>query len=553
VREQTDPALELQSPPTLPLTVFLLVLILISVGLRIVRFQADPPSNFCWSGGYFADEGYWSHNARNEVLFGKARMDEWDARVVAPLFAFVQSCMFRIFGVGIVQVRLVSLLSSAFLTLISFFLFRKYYSLSQAFFCAILITINYPAIVLGRQGILDPFATAIAWGALLFATSSRPALHFVSGLLITAACITKYLMIYTLVPVGFVTLIFPGTDKRNRGFFLLGLVTAAIVWFVTNYIPNRELLHQFNNYYSSQQSHQSWQIGALLKNAILQPFYLYFLKSPVILFFGNLMLWYLLSAKRSRNIVEKALLLWLISGVVLFAFWKYRPLRYYTALIPPLAGLAGLALYQMRGIAGEFKSGRFRWLMWVGLAIPFSQAIVVVADQLWGHHWIPSEVGIESADAVIFLVVSTLSVFFLLQPRVQLKWLAIVFVAGFLLSDIRNYLEWMIWPQYSAVEISKDLEQRAPDGVFTGQWAPELVLENRLRAVPVWKGFVNSNDPFKRFGITHLLMWRYPLGDEVEKFRSWYPEDFAKFRPVAHYSIKDSELLLYERIEKAKK
>src|SRR5262249_4366576 len=109
------------------------------------------------------------------------------------------------------------------------------------------------------------------------------------------------------------------------------------------------------------------------------------------------------------------------------------------------------------------------------------------------------------------------------------------------------YLQWILNPQYNAVTISRDLQNRIGTGVLTGQWAPELCLENHLRAVPAWYGFVNSDRPFEKYGITHLLLWRYPLGDETERFKQWYPQDFQKYKPVAEYTIKDSDLVLYER------
>lgn len=108
------------TPPSTPLLIF--CLILLTIGFRVVQLKADPPADFSWSGGYFADEGYWSHNARNEVLFGNPVMDEWDARVVSPLFAFLQRWIFQIFGVGLAQVRLVGLLSALLIAQKSFFL-----------------------------------------------------------------------------------------------------------------------------------------------------------------------------------------------------------------------------------------------------------------------------------------------------------------------------------------------------------------------------------------------------------------------------------------------
>ena len=111
----------------------------------------------------------------------------------------------------------------------------------------------------------------------------------------------------------------------------------------------------------------------------------------------------------------------------------------------------------------------------------------------------------------------------------------------------------MLRPEYAAATISRDLQQQVGSGAVTGQWAPELCLENKVRAVPVWYGFVNWQDPFQKYGITHLLLWRYPLGDETKLFQQWYPQDFLKFHPVKSYFIKDSEIVLYQRVSETTK
>jgi hypothetical protein len=106
-------------------------------------------------------------------------------------------------------------------------------------------------------------------------------------------------------------------------------------------------------------------------------------------------------------------------------------------------------------------------------------------------------------------------------------------------------MKWKLNPEYAATEISADLQRRVGNGVLAGQWAPELCLENKVRTVPVWRGFVNHEDPFGKYGITHVLQWEYALGGE--KFAEWYPEAFRNFKPVTKYRIKDSDLVLYEK------
>ncbi|PWT87665.1 MAG: hypothetical protein C5B54_11935 [Acidobacteria bacterium] len=511
---------------------FIFLLALITLGFRIFQLSADPPSNFSWSGGEFADEGYWSHNARNSVLFGNALQDEWDARVVSPIFAAWQWFSFYLFGVGLVQVRIIGIVSSILISITIFFLMKKQFDDQISFFCAALVSLCYPMLVLGRQGLLDPFAAALACLAILFATSESPLVLFLSGVFLVAACITKYLMIFVVVPI-FISLQ-PGAGKKWLP-FLIGAVLSISTWLFADYVPNHHLIASYGSYYSSQ---QSWQLTAVVKNIVLQPFYLYFIKTPAILFFGNLMLWYFLADRDRANTAEKVLWYWLICGIIVFALWRYRPIRYYTSLIPPLGCLAGLALIRTRELS---EAIRRRPVVWIGLAIPALQILFVLADRALQWNLVPVQLGIQTLDAVLFLLL-TISAFFLFRKPVSVFF---AFFLVFLAGDMWNFVNWQIHPEYQAVTISSDLQKRIGNGVVAGQWAPELCLENRVRAVPVWYGFVNSKSPFQRYGISHLLVWRYALGGE--KFEEWYPEDFKNFEPVTRYTIKDSELILYER------
>ena len=519
---------------------FIFCLVLLTIGFRIVHLDADPPSSFDWSGGYFADEGFWAHNARNEILFGNPVSDEWDARVVSPIFATIQKWIFQAFGIGLIQVRIVGIVSSIFIVVCSFFLFRLQFDPPASFLLSLLVSLNYPMLVLGRQGILDPFAAALALGALLLVLTERSTLAFIAGLLFLGACITKYLMIYAFVP-----LLFALSLAKQRGIwmtFIAGFIAAATLWLVRIYIPNTELFGSYSAYYSSQ---QSWELPGIAKNIVLQPFYLYFIKTPAILFFGNLSLWYFLAKPKGAGKIEKICWLWLFSGIVFFAVWRYRPLRYYTSLIPPLAALAGVAVLRLKEIEQAFRTGSFRWLLWLGIFVPVVQVLFVLADRWMGWGFIPEQVGIQTVEVILFLLLTML----FLSGR--LRWMVPAFIVVFLISDIRNYVSWMARPEYAAVEISEDLQQRVGAGVITGQWAPELCLQNKIRVVPVWQGFVNATEPFEKYGITHILQWQYPLGGE--KFGEWYPEEFRRFEPIAHYRIKDSDLVLYEMRDEGRK
>ena len=517
-------------------TVFLLLLIV--AGFRSLQLGADPPSDFSWSGGYFADEGFWSHNARNAALFGEPVQDEWDARPVSPVFTRFQQLSFTLFGPGILQVRLIGLLSSLLLALAAFALFRTQFDPQVAFVCAILGSLNYPMMVLGRQGILDPFAAALCLVALALAMRKSTLFIFISGVLFVTVCATKYLMVYAIVPFIYIL-----WSSKQYWPFVAGALITGFIWLFFNYLPHRELLNAYNAYYASQ---QSWELSAVLKNIVTQPFYLYFVKTPAILCLANLGIWVFLAGRMNGAPASvKVCVIWLLAGILFFALWRYRPFRYYTSLIPPMAAMATFVLFHLNDFSDALKTGKPRLLIYAGVLFPVLQLGFVLVDRWANWKIVPSELGIHSLDSLLLIGLSLIVLWSLQRGGKRVQIAVWAFVAVLFLSDMRNYLVWMLRPEFNAMAISRDLERRAPNGIITGQWAPELCLDNELRVIPVWHGFVNSQNPFQKFGITHVLQWKYSLGGE--KFEEWYPNDFKSFHFVTKYRIKNSDLILYER------
>lgn len=527
----------------------ILLLTLLVVGFRVVYLRADPPADFSWSGGYFADEGFWSHNARNEALFGSPVMDEWNAAAMSPLFAGLQRWIFRILGPGLVQVRLIGMLSAVLIAISTFLLIRKHQEPAVAFGISVLVALNFPMLVLARQGILDPFASALAMCAALAMMSDSFASRLFSGILLLFAIVTKYLMVYTLFPFLFFLispLFHPGAENesaKTRVFpFAAGIVLCGFVWFFLTYLPNLKLIGGYTEFYSSQ---QVWGIGRVMKNVITQPFYLYFIKSPVLLFFGNLFFWSLVLHWKTAHKSEKFFWFWLASGILFFALWSYRPLRYYTSLLPPLAVLAGFALTRIGWLTDSLCARKERLLVWLGILLPAVQFVFVLLDRWAAWGIIPDQLGVSHWSILIYLILTIVVPTILLKSKNPLKLVLVIFVTCFLVTDMKDYVQWKINRQYAALHISRDLENRVGAGTVTGQWAPELCLENHVKNIPVWHGFVNDRDPFARFGITHVLQWEYELGGE--QFSEWYPKEFSKFHEVARYRIKNSDLVLYEK------
>ena len=92
--------------PRIRSDVVALVLVLLGALLvRLLWLDADAAFTLTWSGAPFTDEGLYSHAARNRVLFGTPLTNEWDNRLVSPLWDALAYVVFRVVGVGYVQLR----------------------------------------------------------------------------------------------------------------------------------------------------------------------------------------------------------------------------------------------------------------------------------------------------------------------------------------------------------------------------------------------------------------------------------------------------------------
>jgi len=75
----------------------LLIVLAAAAALRGVWLTADPPSQTT-VGIVWHDEGPWVHNARNRVLWGAWRTDQWNPVFLAPVFTGLEYGAFRAFG-----------------------------------------------------------------------------------------------------------------------------------------------------------------------------------------------------------------------------------------------------------------------------------------------------------------------------------------------------------------------------------------------------------------------------------------------------------------------
>ena len=94
-------------------------LVVLIVLVRVVFPGSDAYSRLTWSSALLTDEGFYIHNARNLVLFGHARTDEFNNALIMPLLHLLQVAVFRVWGVGAMQARALTI-GISLLTLLIF-------------------------------------------------------------------------------------------------------------------------------------------------------------------------------------------------------------------------------------------------------------------------------------------------------------------------------------------------------------------------------------------------------------------------------------------------
>ena len=91
----------------------LLVLVVSTIIItRVLNLSADPPMSLVEDvytrGEALSDEGYWTHNARNNVLFGGWSVDSFNPMYISPITTLFFYIFYSVFGVGFIQSRIVS-------------------------------------------------------------------------------------------------------------------------------------------------------------------------------------------------------------------------------------------------------------------------------------------------------------------------------------------------------------------------------------------------------------------------------------------------------------
>jgi 4-amino-4-deoxy-L-arabinose transferase-like glycosyltransferase len=359
------------------------------IALLLPFVDRDPVGGVTFSNGPFTDEGWWSLNARNLVLLGTWQTDRTALHLVSLPFALGQWAVFSVFGVGIVQARLLSILATAAAAAVLAAGCRRSLGTPAALVAGVAFGTCGLVLYHGRLAYLEPLVTLLVAGSLVAVRATT------AGVLLAAAAGTKA---SALLPgVG---LLAAGVVTRSVGWTARAaavVAAAAAVWILVIALPARDAV----GYSIRILNRPTLPDGDLLGHAVA------YLRSndgasaltmPLLI---GAVAGLGLGAFRWRTLGPDARQLVLLSvgtlavGLATLSVIEYRPNRYAMPLVPALAVLAAVGVSVFRRGAVAVAS-----VVCVAMAAPG-----VVAHAGWmasaGHTLRDVQVAARAADTPV--------------------------------------------------------------------------------------------------------------------------------------------------------
>jgi len=547
--------------------VLVLFLMLVALGLRLFDLRADPPPDLSWSSAIYSDEAHNAYSARNWALYGRWQLDDYIPYVVYPWLNIVTGLVFKLFGIGFVQLKVVSVLAGTLLVLVVYLLARAAGNTVSGLIAALLTACCFPLVMYSRLGLAEISQVLFLAAAGLFLTyGARHRLAaLLSGVMAWAAVLfVKVSSIFC--PVAIVALLVVETIQHRRDrarlrstlsqllFWAIGALLPVALWLGLIFLPHRAdyLGYVFRHSLGAKAGHPAG-IGAYLLNAFSVGAGSKLLsRMPLTALLGFLAL---PALSRSRGRPVSYLRYLLIAGVAMLGYQYYHPDRYELFTILPLIIAFALVISQLSAgrarIAHPWPNfwGALGYGLWLW---PMMGHIGIATRGFWGI--LTDRTG---TSLLVLALLAGLGASFLLYglhratrggsrlTRPGLRSAAAVLLVLALGNELARYNTWVQSRTHNMFRYSQDLAAALPPGSVTaGFWAPALLALSTQRALFVSDGWhVNLTDPVARFGVTHLVAADQ---DELRLLDSITGHRAAHGRVLRRYPVRDRELIVLE-------
>ncbi len=350
------------------------------VGLMVVvllglQLAADPATGVSFSNGPFTDEGFSVLGARNQALLGQFATDDWQLWVAQLPFNVVVAAVFEIFGVGIIQARLVSLVCTVGAVVLLTGFMVRHFGRAAGLMTGIGLATSSLLLYYGRLAMLEPMETLFLVLGFVVLLAPRPLWHLASrgqgalgGAALALAIGTKPSAAIEAVGILLAVLVAvrPMHDGVRRFLGAAGaIVVAGVAWLgivalqtaslaeITAVWPQQALPGSLGEALGRMAGYLRASDGAIPRAAPL-------LVAGALGAILALVAWRRLDAPRRAIVVAAAA--WFAIGMLALLLVPYRPNRYVVPLLPPLAVLAGIGMHVMAPMLR-------RWAVPVALAL----------------------------------------------------------------------------------------------------------------------------------------------------------------------------------------
>jgi len=531
------------------------------IGLRCVALDSDAYPRLSWSSALLTDEGFYMHDARNRVLFGHARTDQFSNALIMPVLDAVQTGVFHLFGVSVVSARAISV-ALGLLTLPVFFdAMRRAFGLRPAVLGLLLLGLDHVSLLYSRLALMDtPAAFVLVCAFWLWVRSgqaeaqSRGRVWLALCGLVLGACYGVRGLGALVYPAPMLLLSWQGWKARQqaqagetsqRPEWLLrqvclvgGLVLALGIYGVVWYLPNHEELKRVNHYYLFEQlvPHRlsvflsNWAKGLFGDHRGLMPYL--FRHEPV-----QTCLVFVWLVRRAADLFQRRedmecspkevmhadyLALWLVVFWGLLCSIDYAPSRYYVLFLPAFAGLTGLTLSDVDRFTSTLRNR---------MAAPIYGLFVFHSGQTALHHLgiagvlLPGLLGGACLVSAWFLLPRMRSVRDEEGSRRQAIMKAAPMAALVVWSVVNLYWtgDWLLHITYRQREADRWLAENLPaNSVLIGAVTPGLTMNNRFICVNVIEKLCNDHQPLERYAPAP----RYVVILDEKWRESWWPRHY---------------------------
>ncbi|HJZ68515.1 MAG TPA: glycosyltransferase family 39 protein, partial [Blastocatellia bacterium] len=210
--------------------------------LRAINLDADPSALI--SRDFITDEGWWAHNARNALFYGQWRIDQYNLPLYsAYLYNALVYVTFKLFGISLTALRIISALGGWLTVVLVFLLVRREINTRAAVFASVLLGFSNLHIGYSRTGFTES-VLVFFFALTLWLWSLRRAhslFAFVAGASLGLTVAAKITGIYfapgiLLAAVGLA--IKRTVSRRDALLFVAGVMGSTAGYFLLFILPN---------------------------------------------------------------------------------------------------------------------------------------------------------------------------------------------------------------------------------------------------------------------------------------------------------------------------